>query len=111
MDTSIGFASNLIPIIIKGSKQLTYRLGNKYKNLKIDDEIDFRDSSSNEVIGKLKITERSNIKFKDLPINRNGHEVYNSKENQKETFKKYYKKEIDDKEDVIVIGFKVIKLY
>ena len=49
-DISIGFASNLVPLVLDGSKTLTYRIGDKYDFLKVGDEIDVRDSSNDNVL-------------------------------------------------------------
>lgn len=106
---AIGFAPELVPLIKNGQKTLTYRLGEKYNYLKIGDSIPFRNSVTDEVFTEVIITEKSLISFKDLPINRAGHELYLSKEEQKKVFKKYYSREVDDSEQVLVLGFKVIK--
>jgi len=76
---SIGFAPNLIPLILDGSKTLTYRLGNKYTCLNIGDKIDIRDSISGEIVATAEITEKSTVLFGNLPIKRKGHEEYSSR--------------------------------
>jgi len=110
-DKSIGFASNLVPLIKDGTKTLTYRLGEKYDFLKVGDFIDVRDSEDDKVFAQVEITETSETLFKDLPIDRKGHEVYFSKDEQKETFKKYYGKDLKDEDKILVLGFKVIRSY
>ncbi len=108
MDTkSIGFASNLVPLILDGSKTLTYRLGDKFEFLKIGDSINFHDSQSGKICGKIQITEKSHAKFKDLPINRTGHEVYQSKKEQRSVFTKYYGK-ISDDVTLLILGFRLL---
>lgn len=103
----IGFAPNLVPLILNGSKTLTYRKGDKYDFLKIGDEIDVKDSSNDKVFAKVKITQKSYSTFADLPFDQVGHEVYSSKEEMRNTFKKYYG-EISDEEKILVLGFSVI---
>jgi hypothetical protein len=105
---SIGFAPNLVPLIQKGTKTLTYRIGNKYAFLSVGDTIPVRNSSTNEIFADVEITEKSYTTFADLPIDRLGHEVYSSKEEQKETFEKYYEA-VNDKDKILVLGFKVLK--
>ena len=107
---SIGFAPNLVPLILKGAKTFTYRLGDKYGFLQVGDEIDIRDSSNDKVFGRVEIKEKSYTTFKDLPIERKGHEVYKSKQEQKETFEKYYGGVKDD-EKMLILGFKLVKKY
>jgi len=109
-NTSMGFAGNLVPLILDGTKTLTYRIGDEYDFLEIGDEIDVRDSSNENVFGKIKITEKSYTTFADLPINRNGHEVYKNKQEQRETFEKYYG-QIDDKDKMLVLGFSLVGKY
>ena len=106
---SIGFAPNLVPLINNGTKTLTYRLGDKYDFLKIGDLIDARDSSNDRVFAQVEITEKSWIPFKDLPTDRNGHEIYSSKNEQRETFKEYYGKDLEDEDRILILGFKVVK--
>ena len=57
---------------------------------------------------ELEIIEKSYTTFGELPIDRVGHEAYPSKEVQRETFKKYYKRDIADDEKILVLGFKVL---
>lgn len=108
---SIGFAANLVKLIKNGSKTLTYRLGDKYDFLEIGDKIEFRDSSNNQVIGLIEINKKDIVQFIDLPTNRDGHEVYQSKEEMKKIFEGYYQQPIDDQEKFLVLGFRLLKLY
>ncbi len=107
---SIGFAQNLVPLIQNGTKTLTYRLGDKYTFLNVGDKIAVRDSSTNTVFAEVEITEKSYTTFKDLPIDRVGHEVYSTKEKQRETFEKYYGI-VKAKDRILVLGFKLLKSY
>jgi hypothetical protein len=107
---SIGFAPNLVSLILNGSKTLTYRIGNKYEFLKVGDEIDIRDSSSDKVFARVKIVEKDYTIFADLPIDRVGHEVYSSKQEQRDAFEKYYG-QIKNEDKILILGFKVIEKY
>lgn len=109
-NTSIGFAANLVPLIIDGSKTLTYRIGDKYDFLKVGDEIDVRDSSNDKVFARVKIVEKDYTTFADLPIDRIGHEVYSSKQEQRDTFEKYYG-EVRDEDRILILGFNLIQKY
>lgn len=104
----IGFAPDLVPLIENGTKTLTYRVGNKYDYLKVGDKIKFKNSESDEIVGELEIIEKSWTTFKDLPIDRQGHEIYPSKQIQRDTFKKYYKQDIEDNMPILVLGFKLL---
>lgn len=106
---AIGFAPNLVPLVKNGTKTFTYRIGPKYEFLEVGDIISVKDSSTQEVFSKVEVTEKSFTTFSQLPTSRDGHESYQSKEEQRQTFKKYYGKEISDDEKIIVIGFKICK--
>ena len=106
---TIGFAPKLVPLVRDRSKTLTYRLGEKFDFLNIGDTIQVEDSSTGIIFGEVEITEKTYTMFADLPINRAGHEVYPSKEKQREVFAGYYGRKPDDTDKVIMLGFKLIK--
>src|SRR5680860_260437 len=92
----MGFAENLVPLVKCGEKTLTYRLGDKYKDLDAGDIIETKDSSTDKVFAKLLIISKEVAIFKDLSIDRQGHEKYSSKEDQRISFEKYYPNKIED---------------
>lgn len=106
---TIGFAPELIPLVQEESKTLTYRLGDKYDFLKIGDTIQVDDSLTGIVFGEVVITEKSQTTFGLLPIDRKGHEIYLSKEEQREVFAGYYGRAIEDNDRIIVLGFLLLK--
>lgn len=108
IETSIGFAGDLVPLVLNGSKTLTYRIGDKYSFLKLGDEINVRNSLTEKVFGRVRIIEKGWTTFKDLPIDRKGYELYSSKEEQRETFERYYGK-INDEDKVLILGFRLLK--
>lgn len=108
---SIGFAPELVPLIKNGIKTFTYRIGDKYNFLKAGDRIKIRDSSNDTIFAEVEIIKKTFLPFKDLPIDRKGHEVYKSKQHQRQIFKKYYKKIISDEEKMLILEFKVVNQY
>lgn len=110
-DKSIGFVAILVPLIIKGVKTLTYRYGNKYDFLSVSDQINIKDSETDNIFAQIEITKKYWTIFKDLSISCEGHEIYSSKEEQRKTFNKYYQREFKDEDKMLVLGFKVIKIY
>lgn len=110
-DKSIGFAPNLVPLIKNGAKTLTYRLGNKYDFLDIGDFIELRNSKDDKIFAQVEIIKKSWTTFGELPIDRLGHEVYSSKNKQREVFNKYYGKDLEDNDKILVLGFKLVKNY
>lgn len=107
---SIGFAHELVHLVLNEEKIYTYRLGERYKSIKVGDEGNARDSSTNKAFARIKITEKSSTTFIDLPTNKKGHEVYSSKEEQRQVFEKYYT-QINDNDEVTILGFKLIDRY
>lgn len=107
--TSIKFAAELIPLILQGSKTITYRVGNDFDFLIPGDILPVKESATGKPITNVIIVEKSYTTFKKLPIKRKGHEVYKSKKEQRETFKKYYGRAINDEEKILVLHFEVIK--
>lgn len=108
--TGIKFKPLLIKLILQGDKTLTYRKGSKYEFLNVGDTIDFIDSLSKESVGKVEITEKYYENFGDIPIDRPGHEPYESVNHKRETFEKYYGS-IDASEQMLVLRFRVTETY
>lgn len=106
----LGFAKQLVPLVKDGSKILTYRLGLKYDFLQNGDTILVEDSSTRVPFAKIKVVRVSKTAFADLPIDRRGHEAYASKSEQREVFEGFYKRVVNDTEQVLIIEFKILKL-
>lgn len=90
-------------------KFLTYRIGGKFDFLQVGDTINARNSSTKETFAIIEITDKYELPFKDLPIDAQGHEVYPSKEDQKQQFEKFYPGRVNEEVIVTVIGFKLIQ--
>lgn len=108
-DKTIGFAPDLVPLVLDGSKTLTYRLGDKYDFLKVGDRILTDNSGTGKVFAELEITHKEKGTFGTLRDDREGHEMYRSSEERRATFEKYYKRPVSDDEPAIILGFKVIR--
>lgn len=105
--TSISFAADLVPLVLNGSKTLTYRRGTKYTHLQVGDIVSVSNSATDQDVAKVQITETGYTTFESLPIDRPGHEPYNSKQHQRQVFQQYYP-EISDQDPIFIIGFKLI---
>lgn len=106
MMKTIKFDSKLVPLIKKGTKTLTYRFGSKFNSVKTGESLLAADNAG-KPFAEIKILNKTFSRFKRLPLNSRGHEVYKSKQDQRKTFTKYYGREIKDNERVIVLSFKV----
>ena len=100
----IKFASDLVHLIIDGSKIYTYRLGYKFSSAVPGDELLAADEYGH-VFGVIRITERSVTTFGNLPLRIKGHEPYSSRKAQIVTFAKYYGRIPEPTEPVTILRF------
>ncbi len=107
---TILFKQELVDLILTGQKIKTYRYGIKYDYLKVGDEVDIQNSHSKEIACKATITDKYRTTFKELPINIPGHEPYESKDDQRQTFSGYYAyigREIVNDDPFLVLEFQI----
>ena len=107
---TLGFAQSFVPLVKERTKTLTYRLGQKYAFLQRGDRLMAEDSSTHTVFAEIEIIGVSKMAFADVPIDRRGHESYASKSEQRKVFEGFYKRPVDDAEQVLIIEFKVLRL-
>lgn len=103
------FADNLAPLVLDGTKTLTYRLGDKYDYLNAGDICRIRNAETKMPFAEIEILNKTNVRFTDLPIDRKGHESYPSKEAMRKTFESYYKRPVTDGTPVLVFQFKLLR--
>ncbi len=107
----IQFAPELTPFIKKDGKIKTYRFGDKYSYLKVGDNVELREYGTDKLISKAIVKSKENMTFNDIPVNLNGHEVYDSKEHMRRVFSSYYKyinREIKDDDKFLVFTFDLL---
>lgn len=107
----IQFAPELTEFIKQNGKIKTYRYGHKYDYLNTGDQVELREYKTNDLISKAEITTKEHTKFKDIPLDLGGHEVYESKDHQRKVFSSYYKyigREIEDDDPFLILTFKLI---
>ena len=108
---TIGFAPELVPLILSGEKFLTYRFGNKYDYIQAGDKINVLNSKNNKIIGEAIVTNKFWKQFKDLPQDLPGHETYIDIEHHRKVLSGYYAyigREIQDDDLFLVFEFKLI---
>lgn len=108
---SIGFAADLVQLVKDGKKTKTYRVGKKYSFLVPGDRIPVKDSATDRQFAEIEITSSTCTTFGALPLSLAGHEIYASREEQKEKFKTYYGRDIAEIEEVCILGFRVVKRF
>lgn len=107
----IQFAPELTDFIQKEGKVKTYRYGNKYDYLKIGDRVTLREYGSEKIIAQAEIVQKEKTTFGRLPLNIDGHESSESKEQQRMVFSSYYRyigREIKDSDPFLILGFRLI---
>jgi hypothetical protein len=55
----------------------------------------------------VEITKKYQTTFGELSYEAKGHEKYSSKQEMRDIFKKYYKIDVEDNQEILVLGFKV----
>lgn len=104
------FATHLIPALFSGEKKSTWRLFDD-KGLSLWDDLEFRRSEDNEVIGygtiiSLKEKKISEMKEEDG----DGHEQFKDAEEIIINLKKYYGNSVDENSIVKIIHFSFKKI-
>lgn len=105
-----GFAKDLVPLVANGTRVFTYRYSTKYDFLHVGDSVVIEDSSTHLPFAEIEILGKKTCLFRDLPIDRKGHEVYESKESERQTLEQYYHTSISDDAEFFVFEFKVLRL-
>jgi hypothetical protein len=107
-DHSIAFAPELIEFIKDNQKLTTYRFGKKYDHFQVGDLVNYQNSETGEIIGKLSIINKREVTFATLPLENPTHEVYRSKEHQRQVLSGYYAyigREIVDDDPFLIFDF------
>lgn len=106
----IPFAPELINFILDDLKLTTYRFGKKYDYLNIGDQVSIQDSSTQKIVGKAKIKNKSLTTFQDLPLTNGTHEAYKDKDHQKKVLSGYYaylERPIENEDEFLVFDFEL----
>jgi hypothetical protein len=90
----VKFRDNLIPLILTGEKNSTWRLFDD-KNLSKGDEIELREFGKDSSFAQAKIIKATEKPFKDLTAgDRLGHETFRSSEEMYKTYSNYYNTDV-----------------
>lgn len=107
----IPFAPELINFIKEKLKLRTYRFGRKYDYLKVGDIVELTDAINRQVAARARITKKEFTTFVELPLETQGHEIYLSKEHQRQVFSGYYQyigRPIKDEDEILVLDFELV---
>jgi hypothetical protein len=99
------FTSQLIPSLLSGEKTTTWRLFDD-KGLSLWDDLEFRRSEDNEVIGYGTIISLSEKKISEMnEEDCDGHEQFKNTEEIITNLKKYYGNNVDENSIIKIIHF------
>lgn len=104
---TLKFKPDLVPLILSGEKDSTWRLFDD-KDLKEGDELQFMNSETDEVFGIASILFTREKKLEDLnDLDFEGHEKFESQERMYETYRNYYGDKVTPESIVKIIKFKL----
>lgn len=105
---SLKFVSELVPLVLSGEKNCTWRLFND-KEFKVNEIINLVKRPELKIFASAKIISVTNKKFKDLEnTDFEGHEKFESTQKMYETYEGYYGKIVGKETEVTIIRFKLI---
>ena len=108
MKKILKFAPPLVPLVLSGKKNSTWRLWDD-KNITEGDLFDFLDSNT-----KQKFAEARIIKIVEKPIgeltedDKKGHESFRTDKEMYKTYTKYYGKEVTSNTPIKIIWFELL---
>lgn len=101
------FHSDLVPLVLSGSKTSTWRLFDD-KDLSIGDELELREFGTNNLFAKATITEVVEKKFSELTqADKAGHEDFTSDEEMYKTYSHYYGTMVNSESMLKIIRFEL----
>lgn len=99
------FANHLIPSLLAGEKTSTWRLFDD-KSLSPWDDLEFRNSENNEIVGYGTIISLNEKQIKNInKEDYEGHEKFKNREEIVTHFKKYYGESVNEDSMVKIIYF------
>jgi hypothetical protein len=102
------FVSKLVPLILKGEKDSTWRLFDD-KDLKPGDKLSLVEKESGKKFGEAVILSVREKILGEIEANDfDGHEKFESKEKMFDTYKNYYGEKVNEESVVKIIKFKLL---
>lgn len=105
---TLKFAPDLVPLILNGEKDCTWRLWDD-KDLKVGDEVDLIARPELTVFARAKITSVSNKTMAELTIeDKIGHESFVDDDEMYEVYASYYQRPVKPDSPVTVYRFELV---
>lgn len=106
---TLKFASDLVALVLDGSKTSTWRLFDD-KDLIKGDALSLIDKSTGEEFAKAEITSIKETTLGQLTDeDREGHEPFESDQQMYETYEKYYNTKVGPETSLKIIRFELLK--
>lgn len=104
------FRKYLVPLVISGEKDSTWRLFDD-KDLRVDDDIELQEFITNRPFATGKIVKVLEKKFGELTDDdKQGHETFETDTDMYAEYSKYYRTKVDQNTPLKIIWFEVTKL-
>ena len=108
MMKQLGFVKELMPLVLSGKKNTTWRINDK-RDLSVGDIIECVEMVTREPFAKMKITSVKNTTFGEMSEeDMEGHEKFSSEKEMLDTYSRYYKQEVTASTPVKVVKFVLI---
>ena len=104
MKKTLKFKERLVPLIMSGEKDVTWRIFDD-KDLQVGDELDFINKQTMEKFGEAKILNIQEKTLGEISIEEAGHHNYESIEQMYETYRKYYGDKVGPDTPLKIIKF------
>lgn len=108
---SLKFRNYLVPLVLSGEKNSTWRLFDD-KDLKVGDDVELLEYVTLRHFANAKLTKVIEKPFKDLtPEDKSGHEAFGTDQEMYENYKKYYKTDVGPDTLVKIIWFDLVETF
>lgn len=108
MKKKLKFASDLVPLVLNGSKTATWRLFDD-KNLSVGDTVDFLEHGTEKQFGTAKITHVIEKPLGELSEeDKEGHEQFESAEKMYRVYTNYYEREVTAQSIIKIVRFTLL---
>lgn len=105
---TLKFRPHLIPLVLSGEKNVTWRLFDD-KNIQVGDSMDMLNWETKEIFAECRVTAVREKPLRDIAaVDLTGHEEFVDKEEMLATYQKYYGERVNFATVVKIINFQLL---
>lgn len=105
----LGFVKELIPLVLSGKKNITWRRGDDEKNLSSGDIIECVETKSRKPFCRIRLISIRDTTFGNIAEDdKKGHETFSSEKEMYNTYSRYFEQKVTEDTAVKVIKFELI---